>query len=77
MKIVKFKEQNKVYAESQDEYQNMPAHMTPNGIVTSCWKMGFKERVKVLFTGIVWVRLWTMNGSPQPQMAQVEKPDDL
>ena len=76
MEPVKFKEQNIVFAENQDPYLPLPAFKcdTPQGEVISCWKMSIWERVKVLFTGRVWLWQLTFNRKLQPQIATVEYP---
>ena len=63
MKPVEFKHQNVVFAKDQPEYQPLPALKldSPEGEVISCWRMSFKERIKVLFTGKVWVSLMSFN----------------
>jgi len=60
MKPIEFKEQNIVFAKDQPEYQPLPARRcddTENVPVISCWKMSFKERIIVLITGKVWMKL--------------------
>lgn len=57
MKPIKFEGHNVVFAENQEEYQPLPALQLndENGQVTSCWKMTFTERLRVLVTGKIWV----------------------
>ena len=62
MKPIKFKEQNCTFAKDQPEYQQLPAFKNKNieGIpVVSCWKLSFIERLRILFTGKLWVNLLT------------------
>jgi len=85
MKPVEFKHQNIVFAEGQPEYESLPALLidSPQGEVISCWKMSFKERVKVLFFGRVWVSLMSFNKPLTPSYISVNRkevyshPDDL
>jgi len=85
MKPVSFKHQNVIYAKDQPEYQPLPALKldTPSGEVISCWQMSFKERMKVLFTGKVWVSLASFNNPLTPSFLSVNRkevyshPDDL
>lgn len=65
MKPIKFKEQNTTYAENQPEYLQLPAFRsdTPKGEVISCWELSFTERIRILFTGKLWVSLM-MFGKP-------------
>ena len=53
MKPIEFKHQNIVFAKDQPEYQPLPAlkFESSNGEVVSCWKLSFKERIKIVFTG--------------------------
>lgn len=65
---VKFDGMNVTYAESQPQYEPLPALKlnTENGEVISCWRMGFWERIQVLFTGRVWLSMYTFNRPLQP-----------
>ena len=69
MKAITFKGANCVYAEEQDEYLNLPAHKTKGGEVTSCYRLSFMERMRVLFTGKIFFTLLTFNKPLQPQRA--------
>lgn len=75
MKPIKFKEQNVIYAENQDEYQPLPALKCNDdmGTVVSCWKLSGKERIKLLFTGKVWVGLASFNKPLTPSYITVNK----
>ena len=72
MQVIKFKECNNVYAEDQPEYQNLPCHRAKDGTVTSCWSLSFKERLKVLFTGVLFLRVLTFNKPLQPLLMSVD-----
>lgn len=74
MNIIKFKECNVVYAEDQKEYLPLPAHRTLDGRVTSCWGLTFKERIVVLFSGKIFVRMMTFNKPLQPLKVTVRNP---
>ena len=77
MKPIKFKHQNVVFAENQPEYQQLPALKldTSEGEVISCWKMSFKERLKVLFTGKIWLSLMGFNKPLTPTYLSVNRKD--
>ena len=77
MKPIKFKEHNIVYAENQPEYLPLPAHKnaTERGEVISCWKLSFKERVRILFTGKLWVSLLSFNKPLTPSFFTTKKSD--
>jgi hypothetical protein len=74
MKPVKFPGSNCTYAENQPEYLPLPVHRTDDGVVTSCWTMTWRERLRVLFTGRIWWRVLTFNHPLQPQVPLVVSP---
>ncbi len=84
MKAVKFKHQNITFAENQPEYLPLPALKldTLQGEVITCWQLSFKERIKVLFLGKVWMCLVSFNRPLTPSMLAVNRkelythPDD-
>jgi len=78
MKPIDFKGSNCNYAESQDEYLTLPAykHGDDSGAVSSCWKFSILERIKILFTGKVYLTLLTFNKPLTPQLLQVYSPVD-
>jgi hypothetical protein len=73
MEVVEFAGCNAVYAKDQPEYLPLPSHRSRDGIVTSCWKMSFKERLRVLLSGRVYVKILTFNRPLQPLKLTVEK----
>jgi hypothetical protein len=77
VKIVEFKEQNTVYGKNQPEYLPLPAHHFNDepGRIACCWKLTFKERIKLLFTGVIWHEILTFEHRLQPQRLSLEKPD--
>lgn len=74
MKPIKFKEQNCVYAENQQGYLPLPAHKTTAGLVISCWKLTPGERLRMLFSGKLWLGTLTFGQRLQPQMPQIRSP---
>lgn len=84
MKPIKFKHQNTVFAENQNEYISLPALKldTPKGEVVTCWRLSFRERITVLFSGKIWMCLWSFNKPLTPSMLSVDRkelyshPDD-
>lgn len=66
MKPVEFKEQNVVYAKDQKEYMPLPALKFEDGTVNTCWKMSWKELLKIVRTRKVWVSVMTFNKPLQP-----------
>jgi hypothetical protein len=76
MRLVEFPEQTVVIARKQPEYRPMPAHVSEDGnIVTSCWSPSLTERLKILFTGRLWLQAMTFRSPLQPQLLSVAKPE--
>lgn len=84
MKAIEFKHQNIVFAKDQPEYLPLPALKidSPEGEVVSCWRLSFRERIKVVFTGRVWMSLMSFNKPLTPSFLAVNRkevyshPDD-
>lgn len=68
MKHINFKDQNIVYGENQKEYNPLPGlYFKDNkGPVITCWKLNFKERLKIIFSGKLWLQQLTFNAPLQP-----------
>lgn len=77
MNLIEFKEQTEIIAKDQPEYLPMPALILQNqeGTVICCWKLTWKEKLKILFTGKIWHSVWTFGQPVQPQLLEVDKPD--
>ena len=73
MEPVKFPKHNVVYAENQPEYLDLPAYADTEESI-SCWKLGWFERLKILFTGTLWLRQLNFGQPLQPQLPQVNFP---
>jgi hypothetical protein len=63
---IPFIEANCIYAKTQRKYLPLPAYRQEDGTVTTCWKMGFLERLEVLLSGRVWLSVSTFNQPLQP-----------
>lgn len=74
MKPIKFAESNIVFAKDQPEYLPLPAWKGADGTVVSCWKFDWKERIKLLLKGTLWLTTLTFNQSLQPQRPDVNYP---
>ena len=61
MKIIKFTEHNATFAKNQPPYLPLPAYRTDDGQVISCWGLSFRERLRVLLKGRVYLKLLTFN----------------
>lgn len=74
MTPIEFNEQTVVFAKDQPEYLPLPAHVDGQGIVTSCWRLGLRERLRLLFTGRLWLQQMAFGQPLQPQRPTTEKP---
>lgn len=67
MKPIKFKEQNITFTKPEsmtdEQCSSLPGLRHPDGII-SCWHMSLRERIKVLFTGVVWFDVVGQNQPP-------------
>ena len=77
MKPIDFKHRNVIYAKNQDDYNSLPALKldTTEGEAISCWKLSFFERIKLLFTGKLWLSLMCFNGPLTPRFMSVNRKD--
>lgn len=68
MRPKNFEEANVEIAKDQPEYQPLPAFVnnTPEGEVISCWELSFKERLRVLFKGEIWLMVMSFNRPLNP-----------
>ena len=73
MKPIKNKSTNCTYAENQPEYLPLPAEKTPDGMITTSWKLSFAERVLVLLFGKMFISIMTFNKPLQPIKPFVKK----
>ncbi len=79
MKPVEFKGHNVVIAKDQPEYLPLPAkrkgenHVNPEGLLVTCWKPTFYERIRFLFGGYLWVETWTFWRKLQPVKYGISK----
>ena len=75
MKAIEFPEQNIVFAKDQPEYLPLPAFKndSPQGEVISCWQLTWKERIKILFTGKIWLSLLSFNKPLTPSRLSINK----
>jgi hypothetical protein len=74
-----FKEANVTFAKDQPEYQPLPAFRndSPQGEVITCWNLSFRERLRVLFKGEIWLSLLSFNNPLTPSFMTTKKSDVL
>ena len=73
MKPIKFPEQNKVWGENQPPYLPLPAY-TDGKETISLWKLTWKERLRILFIGHLWLRQLNFGKALQPQAPSLNSP---
>lgn len=73
--LVEFEGQTVVFAKNQPEYRPLPAHVASDGTVTCCWRLGWRGRLRVLWTGNLWHQIATFGQSLQPQLLLTHKPE--
>ena len=74
MDVIKFDECNITYAKDQPQYNPLVAQKSVDGIVTSCWRLNIWERLKILFTGRIFLQVLTFNKPLQPLKMVVSNP---
>jgi hypothetical protein len=75
MTPITFKGYNVTFAKNQKPYIPLPAKRFPGpeGLVTSCWKLTWKERITILFHGVIWLSCLTFNHPLQPVKLAVDR----
>ena len=76
MEPIEFLGHNIVIAKDQPEYRGLPAYVVGDA-TTFCWKLTFKERLKLLWTGELWHTVLTFGRPLQPQLPSVDIPFDV
>lgn len=74
MKPIQFESVNVVFAKDQKEYLPLPAHRDEEGVVTTCWNFNWKERLKILFSGKMFLQMLSFNRPLTPVKPSVENP---
>lgn len=77
MEPIEFKEQTDIIAKDQPQYINLPVRHLGGyeGRTVFCWKASFRDRLRILLTGIIWHEVLTFNRVLQPQKLSTDKPD--
>ena len=74
MHPIEFPQQSVVLAKDQPQYLPLPAHISADSEVTSCWYMGWRERLRVALTGRVYVTQLSFFQPLQPQRVSLDAP---
>ena len=74
--VPEYVNQEVVYAKDQPEYLSLPALPVDNGerIITR-WRMSWRERISVLFSGDVYLWVMPCRRPLQPVLLQAHKPE--
>lgn len=76
MKPIKFKESNITFGVGQEGVQELPALLLPeHGEVISCWKLSFKEMLRLLLTRRLWLCVATFGKPLQPLFMSTRSED--
>ena len=73
MRPVEFPEHTMVWAKDQLPYIQLPAY-TDERETISLWRLTWRERIKMLFTGRLWLRQRNFGAPLQPQRPSVDSP---
>jgi len=79
MHPVNFPQANGSFGADQEEYITLPGYSnsaTEHAKVITCWKLSLRERLKILFSGVIWMSILTFGGKLQPQRLDVSSPFD-
>lgn len=63
-----------IFAKDQPPYIPLPAFRDDDGTVVTRWRLTFRERVRVLFGGSIWLSVLTFNTPLQPVKLTAECP---
>lgn len=72
MKPIHFKGCNIVYGATQPQYFPLPGNLDKKGRATFLWKLTWRERLAILFSGKMWHQVLTFGNPLQPQKLSVE-----
>jgi hypothetical protein len=63
-----------VFAKDQPQYRQLPAVRLDDGTVISRWTLTWRERLRVLWTGSLWLSCLTFNHPLQPTRLETAEP---
>ena len=75
MKPIKFNESNVVGKGQENLYEALPALLFYDGDVVTCWKLSFKDILRIIFTRKLWLCVSTFNNPLQPLFMSTNKRD--
>ena len=76
MEPIKFNEANTVYGKGKENlYEALHALIFDDGKVVTCWKLSFKDILRIIFTKKLWLCVATFNNPLQPLFMSTNKRD--
>lgn len=77
MTAVEFPQSNTIVAKDQPEYTPLPALLSghPCGQMATCYRLTFRERLKLLWYGKLWIETLTFHRGVTPIRPSVNEPD--
>lgn len=63
-----------VFAKDQPEYLQLPAIKSACGRVTTRWRLDWRERLRVIFSGDLWLQVLTFGEPLQPVRILTKEP---
>lgn len=64
-----------IYAKHQPEYNPLPSICTAEGIAISRWRLSWRERLRILFRGNLWLHVHTFGQPLQPVLLETTAPE--
>lgn len=74
MTPVQFRGTNITFGEGQPQYKPLPAFMADDGTVVTCWRLTWRERLRLLFTGRIFIMTLTFKAPIQPMLPTLSNP---
>lgn len=62
------------YAKDQPEYNPLPCYLCENGTVVTRWRLTWRERLRILIGGSLWLSILTFHQPLQPVKLDTECP---
>ena len=63
-----------VFAKDQPQYNPLPAFADDDGTVVTCWRLSWRERLRILFSGRFWLITMTFKAPLQPILPTIDNP---
>jgi hypothetical protein len=70
---VEFPEMTITWAKDQPPYLPLPAYTSETETI-SCWRLSWRDRLRALFGGCLWLRQMNFGQPLQPQCPSFERP---